>query len=610
MIMQSDAARLARRWLTVFVVVALAFAGALQPGPAEARTAPEPARAGADGAGSPVRGWTILSDSDKGADEVLAAAPSYDVNHLQISHHIVHDLREVREEKKRVQANRITAAAHRAGIDEVAIWDHALYRLDYYPAEFRTGPGGTIDLDNPAFWEWFKNDYRQMLDLVPDVDAVVLTFIETGARVERQHSTRLLTEEAKLAYLVDQVADVVNEERGLGLYLRTFGYFPQEMERTIKAIDLVTNPAARVMIKAQPHDFFLTHPVDTTVTRIKRPVLVEYDATGEYHGQGKIANAFTEDHVNRMRYYQKQPNVIGYVARTDRYKESRIVGTPTEVNLYALARADRDRRARPERMYREFAELTYGRKSARHVAAALAKSYDITTSVMYTLGTNNANHSRLDYDPYCSSWDRSVSGKWVDPPTVRVGHGVNKRYHYWTGVIEHLAPSYCKYSATMKRENPHVIANGWLTETNAMNGTYLKDVLTEKRYGADLAASALRDVQRAKDTLAPDHYRQLNAYFERTLLTARLHLAISTAYFGYRIYVQGPEHRTEGMKRLIWHGLDESRKVAAAMRAHPDQATTGEWDWIRDATQADTYFTRISQGWDRYDNIAVPRPTT
>lgn len=52
------------------------------------------------------------------------------------------------------------------------------------------------------------------------------------------------------------------------------------MERTIGAIDLVRSKRVRVMVKAQPHDFFLTHPVDVTVPRIRRPVLVEYDTTG------------------------------------------------------------------------------------------------------------------------------------------------------------------------------------------------------------------------------------------------------------------------------------------------------------------------------------------
>lgn len=32
-------------------------------------------------------------------------------------------------------------------------------RRIYYPARFRTGPGGTLDLDDPAFWAWLKQDY-------------------------------------------------------------------------------------------------------------------------------------------------------------------------------------------------------------------------------------------------------------------------------------------------------------------------------------------------------------------------------------------------------------------------------------------------------------------
>ncbi|MEV6109262.1 hypothetical protein AB0M28_31820 [Streptomyces sp. NPDC051940] len=593
-----------RRTATLLSALALALLTAVQaPVAADEPAAADPAPI------APVRGWTILSDSDRGADEVIARAPAYDINHLQISHEIVHDLNEVKDPAKRAQTNRLTDAAHAAGIDEVAVWDHTLYDLDYYPAEFRTGPGGTIDLDNPAFWEWFRNDYRTMLDLVPDIDSVVLTFIETGARVERQYSRRLTTDEEKLAYVVDQVADVVNEERGLNLYLRTFGYYPAEMDRTLRAIDLVENPAARVMIKAQPHDFFLTHPVDTTVTRIRRPVLVEYDATGEYNGQGKIANAFAEDHVNRMRYYQRQPNVIGYVARTDRYDESRIVGTPTELNLYALARADADPAVRPEDLYEEFAAHRYGTPAAPKVGSALSKSYGIITSVLYTLGTNNANHSRLDYDPYCSSYHRSVSGKWTDPPVTYVAHTVNKEFHHWRDVVEHLGPVSCKTSSTLRLEAPYVLDNGWVTDRNTMNLEYLHYVQKEKKYGVNLARSALRDIEEARPFLSDADYTQLHAYFERTLLTARLHHAVTAAYFGYRIYVQGPEQQTEELKALIWTGLDEAQHVADAMRAYPQQAASGEWDWIRDAAEADKYRTRISQGWDRYGHVAVPRPT-
>ena len=157
----------------------------------------------------PVRGWTILSDREVDDLAVIAAAPSYRINHLELSHEVVMDLNEVRDEKKRALVNRLVDSAHAAGIREVVVWDHALYSLAYYPARFRTGPNGTIDLDDPAFWAWLKQDYREMLDRVPAVDGVVLTFIETGARAERQHSRVMATPQEKLAAVVNAVADVV-----------------------------------------------------------------------------------------------------------------------------------------------------------------------------------------------------------------------------------------------------------------------------------------------------------------------------------------------------------------------------------------------------------------
>jgi hypothetical protein len=547
-----------------------------------------------------IRGWTILSNSDAGADQVINAAKQYRVNHLQLSHDVVHDLREVREPARQAQVNRLTDLAHKSGIKEVAAWDHALYALTYYPAEYRTGPNGTIDLDNPAFWEWFRNDYRQMLDLVPDIDSIILTFIETGARVENQHSVKLKTASEKLAYLVDQIATVLNE-RGILLYLRTFGYYPAEMQRTIDAINLV-KADVRVMAKAQPHDFFLTHPIDSTVKGMKRKVLIEYDTTGEYNGQGKIANALVAEHADRLRYYRKLPNVIGYVARTDRYQESRIVGTPTEINLYALKRASEG--ATNDRIFFEFAARKYGILAAPHVARALKRSHEIITSTLYSLGSNTANHSRLDYDPYCSSYHRSVSGKWVDPPTTFVKHGVNKKFHYWIDVANHIAPPHCKTDGILRREAGYVLDNGWVTPGNHMTSPYLQDINTEKNHGLKLAQESLRDIEKVRKFLRPNDYAQLKSYFERTVLTAKLHRSVAKAYFGYRIYVQTPSVE---LARVIWEGLDEAKTVAEQVRAYP-APPTGEWNWVIDAAQADLYHKRISEGWDRYSNIKVPRP--
>lgn len=77
------------------------------------------------------------------------------------------DLNRMKDPGVATRVNYLGEIAHRQGIEEVTIWDHALYKLDYYPDEFKTGPNGLIDLDNPGFWSWIKDDYREMLDRAP-----------------------------------------------------------------------------------------------------------------------------------------------------------------------------------------------------------------------------------------------------------------------------------------------------------------------------------------------------------------------------------------------------------------------------------------------------------
>src|SRR6056297_994177 len=230
-----------------------------------------------------IQGWNILTNNDSVAVAVIDKAADQGVNHLQLSHRIVMDLRDIKEPAVAQKVNRLTKLAHKKGIEEVTIWDHSLYELDYYPDEFKTGPNGTINLDNPKFWQWIKEDVRNTLDLVPEVDGIILTFIETGAHVEDQYSEILKTEEDKLAAMVDTLASVIIDERDLNLYIRTFIYTKAELNSLLKAVNKVQNPKVRVMTKEAPHDFFITHPVSKFVKDIKSPTLIEFDAAHEYN---------------------------------------------------------------------------------------------------------------------------------------------------------------------------------------------------------------------------------------------------------------------------------------------------------------------------------------
>ena len=557
-----------------------------------------------------VRGWNVLTDSVPDGLKTISAARRYDINHLQISHDVIHDLRHVRDPRRLQIARTYVDAARAAGIDEVTFWDHSLYSLSYYPDEFKTGPGGTIDLDNPAFWAWFKDDYRDMLRTAPNIDGLILTFVETGARVEQQHSDVLETPEEKLAYLVDQIADVVVSEHGMNLYVRDFGYYPEEIQRIIGAIELIQDDRVRVMTKETPHDFFLTHPVNRYTEDLDRDVLIEFDATGEFHGQGVIANTFPEVFVDRWRHFQRQDNVIGYVARTDRYGDTSVIDTPTEINLYGIKRAVEDETVTAGDVYAEFVTRRYGRAAAVPVEGVLRKAHDVVTSTMYTLGTNIANHSKLDYDPYCSSYYRHVSGKWLDPPLAHVEHTVNRTLHYWTGVVDHLAPVSCKLDPGVDRELPWVLENGWLhRDSDLMNAEYLSYVIKEKDYGVRVAEQSLREIRALRGLLEEERYAELAALYERTVLTARLHRAVAKAYFAYRVYVNDADPRRRGqLAHTIWDGLDEAAAVAGQIRGYPGRVPVGQWDWREDADQADLYHDRIANGWDKYGGIAVPRP--
>ena len=496
----------------------------------------------------------------------------------------------------------MTDAAHKAGIQEVVLWDHSLYDLEYYPKKFRTGPNGTLDLDDSEFWDWFKQDYRDMLNLVPEIDGLVLTFIETGARAERQYSKRLRTNQEKLAAVVNAVAEVVIGERKLNLYARTFAYTHKEYDNIVGAMKLFQRPQIRLMMKETPHDFFLTHPNDFFAGSIARPTIIEFDTGAEFNGQGLIVNTWPQHILDRCRSLLHRRHVIGYTARTDRYGNTRIIGRPSEINLLALKRYFEDRSVTAEKIYDEFIASRYGAGALPYIKAAFKNAFDIITSTHYTLGTNTANHSKLDYDPYTSSYARHVSGKWFDPPIVFVKHGVNHKFHYWKDVINHLAPAWAKKpeNEQLKTEVPWVLKNGWVRPEELMNEEYLNYVVIEKTYGVELTETSLRQIEKAKPHLSKDAYLDLYHYFNRTLLTARLHRAVASAYFGFRVYGRGQVFRTPTLIETARKGLREIKDVAQAIKDYPVKPAAGQWNWAEDAEKALVYYDQITKtGWPK-----------
>jgi hypothetical protein len=267
-----------------------------------------------------------------------------------------------------------------------------------------------------------------------------------------------------------------------------------------------------------------------------------------------------------------------------------------------LKRVSEDRNVSAETVYDEFITARYGRPALAHVKAAFKNAFDIITSTLYTLGTNTANHSKLDYDPYASSYSRSVSGKWIDPPEVRVAHGVNRKFHYWKDVVNHIAPAWGKVAkGTPLTETPEVIERGWLTPGDLLDETYFTYIRTEKAYGVRLAEASVAAIERAKPQLTDAQYQDLHHYFARTLLTARLHYAVATGYFGFRVYARGPKFQTPGIMAALSFASSEIYDVAQLIREYPVKpATGGQWNWVEDADEAMRFHDWIfNSGWPK-----------
>lgn len=129
-----------------------------------------------------------------------------------------------------------------------------------------------------------------------------------------------------------------------------------------------------------------------------------------------------------------------------------------------------------------------------------------------------------------------------------------------------------------------------------MNEKYLDYIVTEKEYGIKLTEESLNQIEKSKPFLTDEQYQELFHYFNRTLLTARLHKAVSTAYFGYRIYAGGEEYQTAKLMNVIRESLSDIKIVSKSIQNYDVHPQSGQWNWTEQATKALEYYEWITQG--------------
>ena len=460
------------------------------------RETPRSSQTGQSGnVGLPVRGWLIHTPDKDYIDRVLAAAPRYGINHLDISHDFVHNIDEILERPGLAELVEQTARrCLELGI-EAFVWSH----------EFNTRqPNLILNPAKPegrAFWESRKQAYRDALKRCPSVAGVVLMFGSCPTeiwdpRITDPYWTRLSWPQ-RVRRVTQVVQSVVCGEMRRKLWVRDFNHGPAELRALIDGLrDL---PGITVYSKAEPQDFQLFYPHSFSIGAYGRtPQVIEVDLNGEYWGQSLVPVSL----VSYLRYrigYGFRKGVKGAVGRIDTY-DRRVLGTPSEINLYAFSRLLENPKTAEQEIYDGWLKQRYGltprSSAARRLQTILQRTVLMVKATYYTLGFwTPKNQSSMP------SSMASISRAIVSKSTAQ-----------WNPAAK----------ATEER-----LSNPDLPTVQA--------ILAEKELGVTIAEQNLVELRGLRSALRPDDYQSLTKYFAGAVEVARLYQAVARAYWLTRL---------------------------------------------------------------------------
>jgi hypothetical protein len=480
-------------------------------------------------AGLAVRGWLIHTPDRAYIDRVLAAAPSYGINHLDISHSFVANIDEILERPGLADLVEQTARrAKRLGIESY-VWSHELNTRNHDLVLDPSQP------DGKAFWDSRKTEYRRALRRCPSVAGVVLMFGSCPTEVWDARITdpywNSLTWGARIRFVTHVVQSVVSKEMGRGLWVRDFNHSPKQLHALVDG--LRDFPGITVYSKSEPQDFQLFYPHSFSIGAYGRtPQVLELDLNGEYWGQSVVPVSL----VRYLRYrvgYGVRKGVVGAVGRIDT-SWNRALGTPSEINLYACSRLMADPSASEQSIYDGWLSRRYklkpGSAAARQLQTILARSLEFAKSTYYTRG-------------FWTPKDQSAM-----PESMRE----------ITGCI--AGKSTCLWDPAAR-----------VTEDMLRNpdGNTVAAILAEKAAGIAAADRNCREFAPLRSSLRALDYDDLSRRLALAAQVARIYRSVANAYWGARLVQVGraPDGAIGQVKAAAddldgWAGLIEDGEIA------------------------------------------------
>ncbi len=339
-----------------------------------------------------VRGWILLTYDMDYLRGIIGKAPDYGINHIQLSHDILHHADEaLSDEQKRRDVNELAALCH-ANKMSCYVWTHEVRQPE--PEMMKDGK---VVID-AAFWKWIRDRYIRFFAACPDVDGLVISFSEGDFTIDSPDEvTSDYTVEEMYQHLIRTVYDVCHEH-GKTLMVRKFS------DAALQAIldapeDLI------VMQKCTIADWQVYSANNPNLgTYGNHRQICEFDLAGEYDGQGGVPWCAPGYLQSRFRFAAGR-GMSGMVARIDRNGRNAF-GTPNEINIDFYSELLKDPDADVNVFWKRWAEKRFGKNAAPAAIEALRPTFDLTNRLYWG---DRIGDWRIQEHSEIPSWDYALS---------------------------------------------------------------------------------------------------------------------------------------------------------------------------------------------------------
>jgi len=343
-----------------------------------------------------VNGWMLLDRDAEKVAEAIDRAATLGVNHIQLSHSLLDEIDQLLDgsvdaSERAVILNAAIDQAHGYGM-KVYAWCHELSEVT---------PGICYDPDDPV-WDERAKAYRDGLAILPNLDGIVLMFgsapIPPWATVcscewcvENYPDDPLERpdHDDRLQIITEKIGQVVVNELGREMFIRTFVHEPNEIEWHSSGLAAVKDIAFTGMHKGPVQDwqpYNPHHPCQGNVG--PHPSILELDVAGEYYGKSILPFAAPGYYWFRLNHSANNKG-IGAVLRVER-GSNRALDTPNEINIYAISRLVADPSTTLDDIWNEFLKNFYGVAAnavgQTELKRILASTFPIRRKSHYVLG--------------------------------------------------------------------------------------------------------------------------------------------------------------------------------------------------------------------------------